>query len=227
MTEPTLQPFGSALPTPQPGGALENHPAQAASPARPIKPRTNPFLTRGSLLLTGMCVVGFVSLYVLGHRAGPNAALGQQSLVYAKVDAALDKMGAQLDSADLHKRTDAKAIIDDFYTAATQRQVDRNLLQRNPFVFKKRAPEPAIVVETPRDTDPKDQVPAELKAAMAAIKELQLQSVLVGGRQPAALISNNLVMQGQLIKGWTVTKIEAGQVELTWKDQKQVLALPK
>jgi len=227
MAEPILQPFNTALPAPQTGEAHDLRPAQAPSAAQTPKPRTNPFLTRGSLVLTGLCAVGFVSLYVLGHRAGPSSALGQQNLVYAKVDAALNLMGSQQKSPDLHKRTNAKAIIDDFYTAATQRQVDRALLQRNPFVYKKRAPEPAPVVETPRDTDPKDQVPAELKAAMDALKDLQLQSVLVGGRQPAALISNNLVTQGQAIRGWTVTNIEAGQVELTWKDQKQVLVLPK
>jgi hypothetical protein len=202
----------------------EFQPAQAQAPVA-RKSRRNAFLTRGSLVLLGIYATGFATLYLLGHSGGPKAAKGEQNVVCAKVDAALDLMDAQPNAGELNHQTNAKAIVDDFYTAAKQRQVDRNRLVRNPFVFKEKVPETAPVV-MPKEVEPKDSVPAELKAAMEAVKTLRLQSVLIG-KCPAALVSNNLVTTGQNIKGWTVSKIAPREVELTWKDQKYVLELPK
>ena len=223
MMEPTLKPAGLA--TQDPAMSAELQPCQAQAPVA-RKPRRNLFLTRGSLVLMGIYATGFATLYVLGHSSGgPKAAKGEQNLVYAKVDAALNLMYTQPNASELNQRTNAKAIVDDFYTAAKQRQVDRSRLARNPFVFKEKAPEAAPVV-VPKEGEPKDNMPAELKAAMAAVKTLKLQSVLIG-KCPAALVSNNLVTTGQNIKGWTVSRIGPREVELTWKDQKHVLELPK
>ncbi len=222
MMEPIPKPAGP--PAQGPAMSAELQPCQVQAPVA-RKPKRSGFLTRGSLVLLGVYATGFAALYVLGHSGGPKAAKGEQNLVYAKVDAALNLMEAQPGAGELNKRTDAKAIVEEFYTAARQRQVDRGRLARNPFVFKDKAPEAAPVV-VPKEVDPKDSVPAELKAAMAAVKTLKLQSVLVG-KCPAALVSNNLVTNGQNIKGWTVTRISPREVELTWKDQKHVLELPK
>jgi len=207
-----------------PGMSAELQPHQAPASAAG-KHRRNAFLTRGSLVLLGIYATGFAALYVLGHSGGPKAAKGEQNLVYAKVDAALNLMDAQPGAGELDQRTNAKAIVDDFYTAAKQRQVDRSRLSRNPFVFKEKVVEAAPVV-VPKEVEPKDSAPAELKAALEAVKTLKLQSVLIG-RYPAALVSNNLVSTGQNIKGWTVSKISPQEVELTWRDRKHVLELPR
>jgi len=215
---------------------MQNPPGQPASPATaalelqpcatpmPAAVKGNPFLTRGSLALLGMYAAGFLALYVLGLRSGPKVALGEQNLVYAKVDAALNLMDAQPSAGELTRRTDATAIVKDFYTAAKQRQVDRTRLAGNPFIFRQKKPE-KVAIEIVKEVAPKDKAPAELKAAMAAVKTLRLQSVLVG-RRTAALVSNNLITTGQTVKGWTVLRIGPREVELTWKDQKYVLELP-
>ena len=222
MMEPTTK---TAAPLGQgPAMSAELQPCQVKGPVA-RRPKRNGFLTRGSLVLLGVYATGFAALYVLGHSGGPKSAKGEQNLVYAKVDAALNQMDAQPASGELNQQTDAKAIVDNFYTAARLRQVDRSRLARNPFVFKDKPPETQPVV-VPKEVDPKDSVPSELKAAMAAVKTLKLQSVLVG-KSPAALVSNNLVSTGQNIKGWTVTRISPGEVELTWRDQKHVLELPR
>lgn len=191
----------------------------------PIAPKAkgNPFLTRGSMMLLGIYATGFLALYALGLRGGPSIAMGQQDLVYAKVDAALNLLDAKPSPGQLAKRTNAKAIADDFYTAARQRQIDRTRLAGNPFIFRQKKPE-AAPIKIVEETVQKDEVPAELKAAMAEVKKLRLQSVLVG-RQTAAMVSNNLLTTGQTINGWTVSRIEPREVELTWKDQKYVLEL--
>ena len=225
MTEPKLK---SAGPLAQ--GPVMSAELQASQVQVPVarKSKRNAFLTRGSLVLLGIYATGFAALYLLGHSGGPKAAKGEQNVIYAKVDAALNLMGAQPNAGELNQQTNAKAIVNDFYTAAKQRQVDRNRLSRNPFVFKEKVPETAPVV-VPKEVEPKDTVPAELKAAMEAVKTLRLQSVMIGkGKCPAAaLVSNNLVTTGQNIKGWTVSQIAPQEVELTWKDQKYVLELPK
>jgi hypothetical protein len=41
------------------------------------------------------------------------------------------------------------------------------------------------------------------------------------------MISSNLVTVGQTIKGWTVVRIDAREVELSWKDKTYVLEMPK
>ncbi len=202
--------------------APELNPCEIQIPIAP-KAKGNPFLTRGSMVLLGIYATGFLALYALGLRGGPSVALGQQDLVYAKVDAALNLMDAKPSARQLAKRTDAKAIANDFYTAARQRQIDRTQLSGNPFIFRQKLPE-ASRVEIVKETVQKDEVPAELKAAMAQVKTLRLQSILVG-RQKAAMVSNNLLTTGQTIKGWTVSRIDPQEVELTWKDQKYVLEL--
>ncbi len=223
MMEPSLNPAGPAMQ----GPAMSAEVPPRQSPATAAhKSRRNGFRTKGSLVLLGVYATGFMALYVFGHGSGgPKSAKGEQNLVYAKVDAALNQMDAQPAAGELSRRTNAKAIVEDFYTAARQRQVDRNRLARNPFIFKEKVPEAAPVVVA-KEVEPKDNEPAELKAAMEAVKTLKLQSVLVG-RSQAALVSNNLVTTGQNIKGWTVTRIGPREVELTWKDQKHILALPK
>lgn len=223
MMEPTTK--TAAPPGQGPAMSAELQPCQVRRPVA-RRPKRNAFLTRGSLVLLAVYATGFTALYVLGHGGGPKSAKGEQNQVYAKVDAALNQMDAQPASGELNQQTDAKAIVDNFYTAARLRQVDRSRLVRNPFVFKDKPAETQPVVVVPKQVDPKDSVPSELKAAIAAVKTLKLQSVLVG-KSPAALVSNNLVATGQNIKGWTVTRISPGEVELTWRDQKYVLELPR
>ncbi len=212
-------------PAPTPGdvpAAPELQPCMVQVSSAP-KAKCNPFVTRGSLILLGIYAAGFAALYFLGLRSGPTVALGQQDLVYAKVNAALTLMDAEPSPGQLAKKTNAKAIVDDFYTAATQRQIERKRLVGNPFIFTPEKPKPARVQIAQEDVQ-KDEVPAELKAAMAKVKTLRLQSVLVG-RQTAALVSNNLLTTGQTIKGWTVSRITPREVELKWKDQTYILTL--
>jgi len=70
-----------------------------------------------------------------------------------------------------------------------------------------------------------DEGAKELSEAMVAVRDLRLQSVLIGKSGATAIISNNLLSEGQTIQGWTVSKIQAREVLLVWKDQKFVLKM--
>lgn len=225
MSQMPQQQLGTAPPL-APEGSQPSQPG-AMPVAPPRKPKVNPFMTPGSLVLLALCVAGFSALYVLGRRMGPRTALGDQTLVYAKVDAALDSMGGKPSQAEMAQRTDATVITANFYRAATQRQVELKRLTRNPFVFRDMQPEPALV-PVPNETVVRHEVPAERKAALEALKDLRLQTVLVGkGKTNAALVSNNLITTGQVIRGWKVTKIGPHGVELTWQDITHTLELPR
>lgn len=206
-----------------PAPVVDLKPAEQAAPIR-RRSRGSPFLTRTNLGLLAMFAAGIIGLYALRLRHGPAAALAGEALAHAKVEAALNTLGTGDAAANADGRRSAKAIVGEFYAAARQRQVDARDLMGNPFV-------PRNVEEAPPPPPPEVKAvevkkPDEYEHALRDAKTLRLQSVLVG-RQTTAMISSNLVTVGQTIKGWTVARIDAREVELSWKDKTYVLEMPK
>lgn len=207
-----------------PGAPLELAPVdESAALNRPVKP--NPFLTRGNLLLLGMFAVGIAGVYVLSLRNGPTRAMAEQNLDHAKVEAALNVLASQPILAANQKGSTARAIVNEFYTAARQRQVPTAALACNPFVFQAIEANPQPDPNAAEQASPKDKGPDEAALALKAAQALHLQSV-VDGEPKMALISGNPMTVGQTINGWTVARIGAREVELTWKDQTFVLQMP-
>ena len=62
---------------------------------------------------------------------------------------------------------------------------------------------------------------------VCTVKPLVLQSVLMGTRNASAMISGNLLAEGENIQGWTLQEINPRYVVLTWKEHKHVLKLPE
>lgn len=179
------------------------------------------FLTRGNVVLLALYVGGFGGLWLFGRQAGgPNKTLADQKSMHAKVESALNLLEAAPAGTSA---SNAKAIVSEFYMAAKQRQLDAELLTKNPFIFE------AVHVEAKPVEPEKPKVEAvpddNEKYAMAAVKGLRLQSVLMG-KQTMAVISNNMLTEGQKIGPWLVSRIDARQVELTWKDKTHVLKMP-
>ena len=116
-----------------------------------------------------------------------------------------------------------------FYYEAKQRQIPLAELRGNPFVFHRpdtappEAPAPKQASEPPKDNHQE----RELADALAAARQLTLQSVLVGAHGATAMISNNLLTEGAQINGWTVKAVRAREVTLAWKDQEHVLTMPQ
>jgi hypothetical protein len=221
MAQENLKPdLGAAPGPPHP---LELQPVDETASSR-RKAATSPFLTRGNLALVAMFAAGIAGLYVLKLRSGPSAALADQDLAHAKVEAALNLLGGPPSAGELQSRSSAKAIVGEFYTAARQRQIDAKDLRGDPFALKLAAPKQIEPATQPQKAQPKPSDEAD--QAMQAAKSLKLQSVLVG-KQTMAMISSNLVTTGQTIKGWTVGRISPREVELIWKDKTYLLEMPK
>jgi hypothetical protein len=205
---------------------LSSAPGAAASAPGGAETRRLPSLPGGgSILLVGLFLAGIGALYLLSLRNAPAEASGEQRLVEARVESALAELdrqgrpGEAQDAADIVKR---------FYLDPQSRQIPRDRLRGNPFVFQ---PPPSARPERPAAQEV-NLTPGEAREArqwqqaQAAIKRLRLQSILAGTHGKVAMISNNMLTEGQRIDGWTVVRIDRRQVTLAWKDRTHVLKMP-
>lgn len=207
------------------------NPAPVDSPPEPRRPsgtvaqRRTKAVLRENMLLAAMFAGGLIAVYLLSLRGGPAKAAAGQSDVQLQVDSAV--MAFQTAPDATAKATAAK--IKEMSLETRQRQIPLEKLRRNPFMFAA-APRPAVPTtltnKTPPPPEPVIERDPDKDAAMAVIKQLKLQSVLMGDDGKAlAMISNNLLAEGQVVSGWTISKIETGRVTLAWRDQTQVLSL--
>jgi hypothetical protein len=188
------------------------------------EPKPGP-LNRANLMLAVLFAAGIVGLWMLSLRNGPQQASAQQKSVEMKIDAALTQFGAITAGKSA---TETAAVVDTFYYEAKQRQVPADELEGNPFVYVAPTSDstPDATSSTPQPAARTEQAQTKAKA-LSAVKQLKLQSVLMGNGGVTAMISNNLLTKGQSIHGWTVTEITSRTVTLEWDDQQYVLEMPK
>ncbi len=173
-----------------------------------------------NLILIGLVAAGILSVYMLSLFSGPAEASAEMQSNEARVDAALSKMSAGVNDKD------PIAMIDTFYYEARQRQIPLGQLHGNPFVFEASM---GLNSTSPMDHGPiKGSARIQKQQAMGAVQSLVLQTVLKAeGDRTKAIISNNLVSEGQNINGWTVKSIQSKQVVLKWKDLEFVLKMAR
>ena len=200
-----------------PGAAGSMSPSRTASIAESHRRINLP-----NLVLAGLFVAGIACLYLLSLRTGPQKVSAEEQTVEARVDAALQVLGVP--DATRHQR-ETSAIVDTFYYEAAQRQVPLERIRTNPFRYH-----PAADEADTSTGNSEAEAPAEhedVRQAVEAARKLQLQSVLSGAGKPSAMISNNLITEGQVISGWTVAEIQSRQVILTWRDRQFILQMPR
>jgi hypothetical protein len=184
-----------------------------------------PGLSAGSLLANGnvilliIAVAGVGVLLVLRSGHAPAAASADQEAVEQQVDTAL----LQAKALAARRKNTGRSIIERFYYQAEARQVPVEGVEGNPFRF--RAPPREVPDPQPEETDaPAPQAEtgttaAARRRALAAVRDLKLQSVMTGSRGRVAMVSNNLLTAGQSIHGWQVVDVGPRSVTLRWRDQ--------
>ena len=200
---------------------------QGASPmyTPPPAPKVGGLFSKGNLLLMGLFAAALVGLYMIHVHSGAGSASAATKNTDAKMDSFLKTI------SELRKQGDKKVTValDTTKFEARHRQVPLTDLHLNPFRYK---PIENIGLPSEAATQPSDVVTSaaqdaakkEVENALTKVKELKLQSI-ISGREPAALIDNNMVGVGQKIAGWTVVDIQPQQVKLTWRDQTHTLYL--
>jgi len=202
-------------------------PIPGAAPLGGIPARQNAFsiqnLLGGNWPLAALFAVGIACLYGMSLMKGPAAASAEQMQVQSSVEDALAKLNVA-PSVDADKNT--ATIVETFYAQAKSRQISPSLLRSNPFLFRaavRPAPVPTPAPESATAAKPAE--PEGQADALAAVKTLNLQSVIIRGESRVALISDNLLTEGQTIHGWTVKKIGPREVHLQWRDQDYILKM--
>ena len=177
---------------------------------------------RGNMLLIGVFAAGILCVYVLGLREPPQKASGEQQVSDISVEIRLEDL-INNNPADETKPGKGMGIVDTFYYQAKQRQIPIEALVGNPFVS--RSPRLVVPVLPEPKTKGDEGQSDSLTEAIGRVKELKLQSVMVGSGGATAMISGQLLTEGQKIQGWTVVKIAPRRVVLTWRDQEYVLEM--
>lgn len=181
----------------------------------------------GNLLLIALFAAALGALYLLRLRATPAQASAEQLRVQSEVDAALTNL-SNVRLAAREPTDGAPDVADVFYFEAEHRQIPLSELRGNPFVFVAPSPKtyPLVPLKTGAQETNKEEA-QQLSEALAAVKTLRLQSVLTGEHGATAMISNNLLTEGQKIRGWTVESIRSRQVVLIWQGHTYVLRMPE
>jgi len=210
-------------------------PGRGAPPARPDvlaqaletyeAARPGGSISRGNMILAGMILAGIGCIYVLSVFEVPSQATAGQSAIETGVDMAIEKRDKP-SRTDLQKRAQTNRILATLNYKASERQIPPDDLRGNPFVFvppSSGSPEP-IDGEAERTVS---AAASELSNALGAVQQLELQSILSGGSERIAIISDKLVHEGQTIQGWTVKQIQPRSVLLAWRNRTYVLKLPR
>lgn len=209
------------MPLPTPPGTSGSPPRAPARTARKL-----PF-SPINFVLVGLFGAGIFGVYLLSLRTGLREASAEERTVEAQVEAAL----AQMDAAQTTDPTtdESAAVIDTLYYEVKQRQIPLEQLAGNPFIYVPPSSENKGL--TPEQlkgiSSAQIQQQEELSIAMASVRNLELQTVLTGEKGATAIISNNLVSEGQTINGWTVKNIGPKEVILKWKGHEYVLKMPR
>ena len=199
-------------------------PAVQPAPKKAVKFNLHDF-KQGNLLPAALFLAGIGMVCLLHMRSGPAIAMAGQSESETNVTSAL--MQIKTDAAGAKSYDKAMAVVDTFYYQTAQRQIPPDQLEGNPFEFRvRRDMQSQPVLSTASKSEEPSADNLRLSEAMAAVKKLQLQSVLKSSNGATAMISNNLLTEGQVIQSWTVTKISPREVTLTWKDQTYQLKMP-
>lgn len=176
-------------------------------------------LLNGNLGLLAMFAAGIGAIYLLSLRTGPASASAETKSAELQVDDALTRL-----SKGDPNTVKASTVVSTFYLQARQRQIPPEHLMQNPFVFRMPAQAPVMAAKVDK---PVVETPPDELVAMDEVRNLRLQSVMQGASGATAMISNNLLTEGQKIRGWTVKKIESDQVVVTFQEHEHVLKLPR
>jgi len=213
-----LPEIGDQIPAVAAQPPAQTEPAPASAPMKMIERRK--VNSTGNILLAGLFAGGIICVYLLSLKTLPATASAEQQATESKVDNALKRFNIPTGAI---KDKKAQAVVNSFYYEARQRQVPISGLINNPFIFEPPNPMGSLIgsENLVGDKNPSNESADMVKAAQS----LMLQSIMSGPNGSTAMISNNVLAEGQSIYGWTVKKIESTQVTLVWKEHQFVLRL--
>ncbi len=170
-------------------------------------------LKRSTYLLVGLLVIGMMCLWFMIKKSGPSQAsaaqLSAEQLQQQQLEAAITRITGVKDQ--MFNSIDK--VIKKFYDCANTKQVNVEELSKNPF----RTDEVVVDVVV-------DDSQSQLAIAQS---ELELISIMGTERGNCCMINDDLLYEGDMIKGFKITRItndvvmlksSQGQIQLKLKD---------
>lgn len=164
-------------------------------------------ISRGTLLLFGLAAIAAGVVWFMYVRNGPESA----SAASAEAQNADQTITQFLSSGTKNIEQmqemlrNTEGIVDQFRKYPAMRQVPLSQLQTNPFRFRQL-------------TDPQDETMAarlreeERNAAVKAVQQLALRSIMHSGTHRACMINNTLYQEGQQVDQFTIERITPDSV---------------
>ena len=183
-------------------------------------------LLKGNAVLAIMTAASLGAVGLLALKARPQAASAEETQAGTQIEATI----AMLDMPAHVKDGKADTMKEAFYCESARRQIPMEMLLGNPFVFVPPEPPPETTTKPDQSSSRSARRQSlsrneEFSRAMREVRKLGLESVLLGPRDPVAMISGSLLAKGQSISGWTVSEIRPLEVVLTWRNRKHVLKI--
>ncbi len=205
------------------------------SPAETPKPQTSPVssrpvpsssaklerqlasvgLNRTALLMGAMFLAGIGWMLLQARPFLSNRGLnqGEDQMNEATVLAGLSQMSMQV-ATHQNQPKDSSAAAESFKRESRRAQIAIEDLAGNPFIAPRVKEIPVVVAPVVTTKPAFVDVPP--------VDHLRLEAILMGA-SPSAMISGQLLTEGQMIDKWRVIEISPGRVVLQWQDRKHVL----
>lgn len=168
-------------------------------------------INRTTLVMFAVLLAGAGGLYFMHLRSGPRAAQAADATAVAAqqtIDKFLGDGGGSIRAMETMLR-DTEKVVQQFLSYPSMTQVPLESLRTNPFRF--RAAGPATPSRSTEAAE-KQRREQEKQEAIAAVKRLQLQSILHSADRRACVIDRQFYSEGQQVNGFSIEKINPQSV---------------
>lgn len=172
---------------------------------------SKPGLSRGTLVMFGVLVLGAGGLYGMYRFTGPKAA----SASVAKETAEANKtISTFLNGGDSSIKTmealirNTEKVVQQFLAYPSMTQIPLSDLRTNPF----RAQEEKAADSSASDVNDRKKREEERLAILKAVQSMQLQSIMYSDARKVCMINNTLYREGQTMDNFTIEKINPASV---------------
>ena len=173
-------------------------------------------LSQGTLLVTVLLAACGGALYFMYARSGPSAAGAAETTATAAASTTINQFLTNGGgNVELMKQMlkDTEKVVEQFKSHPAKTQVPLTRLQTNP--FRQNVAKTSAETQADAAAAAKKKLAEERKAVVAAAKALKLQSILHSqraGSRKACMIDNKMYTEGDVVGGFTVERIAAGEV---------------
>ncbi len=172
---------------------------------------------KGTIILVGMFVVGFICLFLMIKQTSPKSAKASEKAEDAQLEIALAKLTGQAAKTD----EDMNHLVDKFYDAANVKQIQANELKKNPFQLEMFNADVEAAISD--ESDEEKNIPKQIMKQQT--EKLKLFSIMQSPEGSCCMINDQLLYKGDKINGFKVLEINKKSVKLSSGDREKFLSL--